>query len=202
MGGNERRSWAAVSACQIAGLAVPDEVAIVAAGEDARLFEHTRPPITSVRQDTRAIGWAAAALLDRRMRGETDLPTETLVPPIGIMERASTDIYAFDDADVVWALRYIWDHVADGVTIERVLDHVHVSASTLTRKFRAVLGRTPAEEIKRSRIETARRLVTETRMPLAEVAVASGLGSQSLLTRYIKEATGETPGRLRQGGGG
>lgn len=198
MGGNERRSWAAVSACQLAGLSVPDQVAIVAGGEDARLFEHTRPAISSVQQDTHAIGWTAASLLDRWMSGETDLPSETLVLPLGIVERASTDIYAYDDADVVAALRYIWDNVAAGVTIESVLERVPVSASTLTRKFRRVLGRTPAEEIKRSRVETARRLVASTEMPLAEVAVASGLGSQSLLSRYLKEATGHTPRALRQ----
>jgi LacI family transcriptional regulator len=189
--------WRAFNACLLRRIAMPDKVALVCAGEDAKLFDHVRPSITSIAQDTYRQGWVAAELLHRQMQGETDLPPLTLIPPIGVIERTSTDIFAYDDREVVAALRYIWDHVADQVSIDDVLEQVLVSASTLARKFRNTLGRTPGEEIMRSRVDTAKRLLTMTDLPLMRVALDSGFGHQSQLSRYIKQATGLTPLQLR-----
>lgn len=62
---------------------------------------------------------------------------------------------------------------------------------------RGVLPRL-ADEIRRSRVETAKRLLLTTDRPMARVAVESGLGAQSALTRAIREATGLTPSALRK----
>lgn len=194
---DNEHGWRAVTACRIANLRMPDQVALACAGEDQGLFEATQPSVSCVAQDTHRVGYEAARMLDIILQGGVP-PSLKVVPPIGLIERASTDVFAHDDADVVAALRYIWRHVADRVSIDDLLEHVHISASTLTRKFRATLGRTPAEEIKRSRVEAARRLLTTTDMPLARVAIESGIGSQSQLSQYIRQSTGLTPQQLRK----
>lgn len=198
MAADTEHGWRAVNAVELAGLRMPDDVALACAGEDAALFDLTTPSVTSMAQDTYAIGKVAGQTLARLMDGEAGLPPLTLIPPIGVVERASTDTYAYEDRVVAQAVRYIWDHVPDQITIEDLLERVHVSQSTLIRRFQKTLGKTPAEEIKRSRIETARKLLTTTDLPLAHVALDAGLGSQALMSRYIKQATGRTPLQLRR----
>jgi len=65
-------------------------------------------------------------------------------------------------------------------------------------KFKAELGRSPSDEIRRSHIETAKRLLINTDRSVTRIALESGLRSPSQLTRTIREATGQTPTAFRQ----
>lgn len=191
-------AWDVKTALDRAGVAMPDQVALASGGEDATLFESMNPGITSIAQDTYGIGLQAGAIINRLMRGDPSVPKTTLVPPLGVLERGSTDLYAFDDRDVVNCLKHIWAEVADHISVDDLCERVMLSPSTLTRRFRATLGRTPMQEIKRSRIQTALRLLSTTQKPLIDVALSSGLTSQSLLNRYVSEETGLTPKQFRE----
>jgi transcriptional regulator GlxA family with amidase domain len=48
------------------------------------------------------------------------------------------------------------------------------------------------------RLETARRLILQTDLPLPDVAARCGFSSQSILGRAFKAAYGEAPGRFRR----
>jgi len=48
------------------------------------------------------------------------------------------------------------------------------------------------------RIERARRLLTQTEMPLADIAAAVGFDSQSSFTARFRREAGVSPGRLRK----
>ncbi len=64
--------------------------------------------------------------------------------------------------------------------------------------FRALLGRSPAAEIRRIRLEHARRLVAHGDLPLAEVARRCGFGHVESLTRAFRRAYRQTPAAYRQ----
>ena len=66
------------------------------------------------------------------------------------------------------------------------------------RAFKTSAGMTPRAYVERRRIEQARRLLSESSLPLAQVAVEVGLGTQSRLTSTFKRSTGFTPGRFRR----
>jgi AraC family transcriptional regulator len=50
------------------------------------------------------------------------------------------------------------------------------------------------------RIRTAQRLLLATDTPLAQVAAHAGFADQAHLTRVLRAALGNTPGRLRRSG--
>src|SRR5207248_10574137 len=79
-------------ACLEAGIGVPDHVAIVGVNNDDLLCESAWPPLSSVEADYSRMGYAAAAMLDRLMRGEKPSADERLVllPPLGVVRRQST----------------------------------------------------------------------------------------------------------------
>lgn len=83
------------------------------------------------------------------------------------------------------------------IQVSDVLRAVPVSRSWLERRFQELLGRSPAEEIRRVRLERTKRLLAETDLPVPEVAIASGFGSSEYLAYAFKQATGLTPREFR-----
>jgi AraC family transcriptional regulator len=61
------------------------------------------------------------------------------------------------------------------------------------RLFRQTTGESPHHFVLRQRIERAQRLLKETDVPLAHIAVESGFANQSHLTRVFKQHRGLTP---------
>ena len=67
---NDFRGIQVLDACRRAGIAVPEMVAVVGVDNEELACELACPPLSSVVPDARSIGYEAAALLDRLMRGE------------------------------------------------------------------------------------------------------------------------------------
>ena len=72
-----------------------------------------------------------------------------------------------------------------------------VHPSHLARTFRRLLRSTPADYVRRRRIERARRALTETDQAIGEIALDAGFCDQSHFTRAFRRATGATPAAYR-----
>ncbi len=75
---------------------------------------------------------------------------------------------------------------------------VGLSPRRLESLFRAALGTTPASHALDLRLQAARRMLTDTRHPLAEVALRTGFSSPSTLSRAFRARFGQPPGALRR----
>jgi len=73
-----------------------------------------------------------------------------------------------------------------------------MSARTLGRWCREHLDQSPAELVRRIRLDEARRLLEETALPLKDVSERSGLGDPSTMWRAFTRHVGVTPARYRQ----
>jgi transcriptional regulator GlxA family with amidase domain len=73
-----------------------------------------------------------------------------------------------------------------------------MSPRTLTRWCRAHLDESPAELVRRLRLDEARRLLEETELPLKDIAVRTGLGDPSTLWRVFGQYLGVTPAVYRE----
>lgn len=74
---------------------------------------------------------------------------------------------------------------------------VHLSPRRLETLFRQSLGQTPGAYALGLRLAAARRMLTDTRHPLAEIALRTGFSSPSTLSRAFRSAFGTAPGALR-----
>jgi LacI family transcriptional regulator len=185
--------------CRQAGLGVPEEVAMLGVDNDDLLCDLARPSLSSVAVPAEAVGFRAAALLDRLMAGGAPPAKPTLLGPIGVVSRQSSDILAIEDADVSEAVRYIRDRAHEPVTIDSILDTVAVSRRSLERRFRRVLGRGIWDEIRRVHVARARELLANTNMSMAEVAVAAGFSDGKHLAVVFRQELGLTPSEYRRG---
>lgn len=76
---------------------------------------------------------------------------------------------------------------------------VGLSARRLESLFRVAFGTTPGAHALTLRLQAARRMLTDTRHPLAEVALRTGFTSPATLSRAFRRAYGQPPGALRRG---
>ena len=77
-------------------------------------------------------------------------------------------------------------------------EKVGLSPRRLEMLFRANLAMTPAAYALDLRLSAARRMITDTRHPLAEVALRTGFSSPSTLSRAFRHRYGIAPSTLRQ----
>jgi LacI family transcriptional regulator len=191
-------------ACRQSEVAVPEEVAILGVDNDDLLCELARPSLSSVAVPGEAIGFEAAALLDRmlrRGRGEARPGTRKpplLLPPRQVVTRRSSDILAVDDPYVAEALGVIRRRSGRATSVDDVVDLVPLSRRSLERRFRNCLGRGVWEEIRRVQVERAKELLAGTELPMSAVAAAAGFSESKQLSVVFRQETRMTPTAFRR----
>jgi len=194
----DARARQLLQACILAGIAVPDEVAIVGIDNDTLGQHLTRIQLSSVSQGTHEMGRTAAHLLHQMLGGARLGGTRTVVPPAGVHPRASTQCEAAHGPHVMRALHYIRQYACQGIKTEQVAAHVGLSRSTLETWFRRELQRTVHDEILLYKLQQARALLRQSPLSGAEIASRTGFGSVQYLNAVFKRELGCTPREYRE----
>lgn len=95
------------------------------------------------------------------------------------------------------ALILMENHLEERLTVAQLASAIRVGRRQLERLFRTKANCSPVEAYDRLRMERAKHLVTNGRMPLIEIALEVGISNASQFTRTFKRVHGQTPGRLR-----
>ncbi len=195
---NDVRGQQVLNACRDRGIAVPDDASVIGVDHDELICELCDPPLSSVEPNTQKIGYEAAAMLERMMTGETAQPRKTFIEPLGIVARMSTDVLATRDRQVAAALRFIRENACNGIGVEDVLEHVHISRSTLERRLIKIVGRSPKAHITRVQIDRVKQLLHSTDFNLVKIARLTGYPHHETMCSIFKRETGFTPGEYRR----
>jgi AraC family transcriptional regulator len=101
-----------------------------------------------------------------------------------------------------WQLRRAMDfmrvHLSGVISLQQLASACDISVSYFARGFKNGTGVPPHRWLVETRIEKAKDMLLNTKMPLAEVAAACGFADQCHLTRKFRRATGETPAAWRR----
>ncbi|MEU4404529.1 AlkA N-terminal domain-containing protein [Streptosporangium sp. NPDC023963] len=100
------------------------------------------------------------------------------------------------------ALRLIDEGVADDGGMTRLAGRLHITGRHLHRLFTSEIGVGPLAVARTKRLLLAKQLLTETGLPIVDVAFASGFGSVRQFNATMKDTYGFTPGELRATTGG
>ncbi|MGR6923813.1 AlkA N-terminal domain-containing protein [[Actinomadura] parvosata] len=95
------------------------------------------------------------------------------------------------------ALRLIDDGAADEQGVAGLAQRLHITERHLHRLFVAELGVGPLAVARTKRLLLAKQLLTETALPVTEVAFAAGFGSVRQFNATMRETYGFTPSELR-----
>ena len=92
---------------------------------------------------------------------------------------------------------FIVEHLDAALSVERLAKSVALSPRSLTRHCRERFGMTPAELVRRHRLEEAQRLLESTELPMKSIAARAGFGDASAMWRAFTDLLGVTPGVYR-----
>lgn len=175
---------------------VPEDLAVLGAGDDDFFVEFERVPLSSIRLPSRRIGYEAAALLDRMIASRTRGGESLQLAGIELAQRRSTDVCFVEDPLVAKAVRLIRE--TPGVRVAEVARQVGAARSGLQRRFLKSLGRGLREEIKRVRMARARNQLAGGSAKLESVAEQSGFASVQRFSAAFRRETGLSPGAYRR----
>ena len=196
--------WLAAQLCiwlAEVGLNVPADIAVLSRGKDPEWCQCSIPTISSFERNGEGRVRAACALLARMMAGEA-APTEpVMIPPKGIITRASTDILAVDNPMVARALVFMWAHLDLDLSVDDIAREVSISRRPLERAFRACLDRGINAELQRKRLDVFREKLLSTDLPIADLAPMAGFRTMVHLRRSFRSAYGMSAREYRARGG-
>jgi LacI family transcriptional regulator len=193
-------SWGRVVAryARVAGLRVPEDLALVGVDNDVIECELIAPPLSSVAVPWLSLGEKVAGLVQRGLAGESISGERIVIEPLEVVARRSSDTLAIDDQVVRAAVAWIQAHTDRRVTVPMVADAVNTTRQRLERRFRANLGRTVMQEVRRAHVEAAKRLQSTTRLTLPEIARRTGFTNPALLNEAFRREVDLTPGEYRR----
>ncbi len=196
---NDHLACVVLDQCRQLGLNVPHEVAVVGSDNDAVVCDFSDPPLSSVSRNAWRAGYEAAALLDRLMAGKSAPSHDILIPPDGVVSRQSTDTLNVDDQKVAAAVRFMREHLHEGVGMDEVLRHVAISRRRLEIRFHRQLGRSPHDYLCRLRVESAVRFLEQPeQLKLQTIAMACGFSTVQHLRQAFRRQTGMAPLEFRR----
>lgn len=95
-------------------------------------------------------------------------------------------------------IEYVRENFHRDLKIEELAKLAFISVSALERRFKKYLSKTPKQFINEIRLENARRMLIETRLPIADVAYRCGFSEHSYFSRQFRLMFGTLPSQLRE----
>lgn len=196
---NDDRAEDIVSVCKMTDLNIPDDIAVIGVDNDRVVCELSSPPTSSVALNTERGGYEAAELLEKLMSGEEKMSgQEIVIRATHIESRQSTDILAIDDYEMAAAIRFIRNNSSKPIQVSTVADAISISRRSLERRFRAATGHSVLAEIRRTRVENIAKLLTETNLSVAKIALELGFPGIDHIARYFQRQIGMSPNAYRK----
>ena len=187
-----------VEACAIAGLRIPDDIAVVSVGNTRSVCELSEPTLTSIEHNQRRQGYEAAVVLGQLMDGAPPPADSVTVPPLQVVTRESTDIFAVRDKILRKALNFLRDNFRESsISVSDVVEACGTSRRHLYSTFERHWNRSIADTLAEFRIAEAKHLLCATNEKQYSVAVQSGFVSSSQLSKVFSKRVGMSPGAFR-----
>ena len=88
---------------------------------------------------------------------------------------------------------YIETHLAEKMLVTDLADLIDVSVGQMIRAFKVSVGVPPFHYIARRRVELACTMMSTTREPLSQIAIACGMCDQAHLSKVFRRMIGMSP---------
>ena len=193
----DARARQLLQACAIAGISVPEQVALIGIDNDPLVRMLTRIPLSSVIQGAQEMGRTAAHLLEQMLHGVRLANTRILVPPAGINVCASSQHQPVRNPHVMRACHFIRQYACQGIKTHQVAEYAGVSRSSLEVYFRQELGCSVHDVILRFKLDAAKAGLESGSRSIADVALGCGFTSTQYMHLVFKRELGCTPRAYR-----
>lgn len=102
------------------------------------------------------------------------------------------------DPRVARSIRIMEQHIDTPLAIHDIAQRIGCSIRTVEGLFRRLARCSPGAYYLSLRLQAARRLITDTRLPMADIAVRTGFSSIASLSRAFRRQFGQAPSAARK----
>lgn len=184
---------AAVSAAARLDVRIPDDIAVISVDDDPEICENCVPSLSSVRPDFLQLGTSAARLLDDAMSGRCGHDVKVIVPPLGIVRRASTRSTQTYDRNVRKALETIRLGACTGITPAKIAESFGLSRRMVELRFKAATGKTIGDAILDQRLSVACDFLKDGKTAISAIANFCGWKSDIAFRKVFISRFGVSP---------
>ena len=190
---NDEMAVHVLRAAERAGVAVPEEMAVMGIDNDVLVCENTLPTLSSVAPAFGRSGKLAAGLLARRFKCPKLKPVVLTFGSSPVERRHSTRKTERVDLRAVRAVEYVRVHACEGISASDVVREMGMRTRTAEYRFRAVAGRSIRDEIVAVRVAYAQRLLLGSKAGVDSVFSRCGYRDPRSLRYAFTKATGLSP---------
>ena len=202
---NDITSRAVIDACNFAKLRIPEQIQIVGVDNETDICENVLPQLTSVDPDFFTVGYVAAQRMEELFTsGQSHCQTNTLCGEPRIVERETTRDLSNSARLATAAEKLIRLHACrglppspKGLTLKSLAAALNVSRSLLELRFSTVHGEGVAAAIRREKLKEVCRLLTDTDLPIGQIAYQCGFPTQTHLNALFRRTFGSTLPKYR-----
>lgn len=200
---HDPRAICVLDACKRAGLAIPQEVAILGVDNDSVHCYFSSPKLSSIDPDAKTIGYEAARRLFELHSNprSAQLHQPLRVPPLGVIVRESSEIYPIDPMWLSDALVFIKRNATRGISALDVFNYLGLSHTYVQAVFRKVLHTSVQKTIIAERMAVAGQLLKQTQLPIATIAARAGFASSRYFCQAFTHQHRQSPSAWRQASG-
>jgi LacI family transcriptional regulator len=175
----------------------PTDLALLGIDNDTKFCD--KLGIDSIAIDFIGAGKMAADALDKLM-GKKAVNTHTIkYGTSGIAFRGSSMSSSPAFKLVRSALAFIDAHACDGISVNDVVTHIHVSRRLADLRFRETIGRTILDCIQERRMAEVKRLLKDTDMPISAISGKVGISNTNHLKNVFRREVGTSMRNYRSG---
>ena len=187
-----------LQACELCGINVPFDVAILGVDNDEILCNMSNPSMSTINVDIERGGAAAAAMAERMVKDPSYMGEDIVLQPLSVVERLSSSLFATNDKEVLMALRYIHANLDSKISVSDILNCVPISRRLLETRFKNMTGMTIYNYISLKRINRFAQLLLSTNDSISDIAARLDECDTKSISRRFKELKGCTPSEYRR----
>lgn len=187
---NDEMAVHVLRAAEKAGVAVPEEMAVMGIDNDQLLCENTIPTLSSVAPAFERSGRLAAGLLARRFRQPKLKPVVLEFGSTPLERRHSTRKTERVDMRAVRAVEFVRANACKGIAVAEVVRQMGMKARMAEYAFREAAMRSIRDEIIAVRVARAKELLRNSKISVNEIYLKCGYRDPRSLRAVFKKATG------------
>lgn len=184
--------------CMMAGIRVPDDIAVLGVDDDDLICEISDPTISSIQLEVERGGYETCRLLHKQILSKSRQPFNVFISPSEIKERNSTQSNNITDPHVRKIVRYIDGNYRHEIMIQDLVKLVPLSRRSVEMHFKECTGMTIYQYLIKKRIEHFSYLLITSDRPCIDLAYEAGLKDVANASRTFRKYKGCSPLEYRK----
>lgn len=184
--------------CTMAGINIPDDIAVLGVDDDDLICEISDPTISSIQLEVEHGGYETCRLLHRQILSGNRKPFNVFISPSGIRERNSTLSQNISDPHIRTIVKFIDGNYMNDISMDDIFKLVPLSRRSVETRFKKATEMTIYQYLLHIRIEHFCYLLTTSDRPYIDLAFEVGFKDFANVSRTFRKYKGCTPLEYRK----